>query len=133
MVSDTTIKGLRQIPDLMLDWYSELAEGKEAQAMRVPRVQFKVWRLMALVAGVAFLIPIGTWIRDMSYLRASLLDRAAAIGVNERTARKMISMPNIAPESYEYWSAYVDQCARLRRHCERAASRPWRVRGPDPR
>jgi hypothetical protein len=100
--------------------------------MRVPRVQFAVWRLMALVAGVAFLIPVGTKVRDMWYLRNSLLDRAARIGVNEQTARKMISMPNIAPESRMSWSAYVDHCTRLRQHCERAASRPWLVPGPDP-
>ena len=101
--------------------------------MRVPRVQFTVRQLMALVAGVAFLIPIGIWVRDMSYRRAYLLDRAALIGVNERKARQFISMPNIAPASYEYWIAYADQCARVRRHCERAAARPWRDPGPDPR
>ena len=101
--------------------------------MRVPRVQFTVRQLMALVAGVAFLIPIGIWVWDMSYRRAYLLDRAALIGVNERTARQFISMPNIAPASYEYWIAYADQCARVRRHCERAAARPWRDPGPDRR
>jgi hypothetical protein len=101
--------------------------------MRFPRVQFTVWRLMALTAGIAILIPIGTSVRDMWYIRASMLDRAATIRANERTARGFLSMPKIAPSSYEYWSAYVDRSARLRRHCERAAARPWRVPGPDPR
>jgi len=87
---------------------------------------------MALIAVVAFLIPIGTWVRDMWYRRAYLLDRAARIGVNERTARKSISMPNVAPEWYEYWITYADQCARIRRHCERAAARPWSDPGADP-
>jgi hypothetical protein len=100
--------------------------------MRVSRVQFALWRLMALIAGVAFLIRIGTWIGDIWYRRASLLDRAARIGVNERSALKLISMPNVAPEWHEYWTGYADQCARLRRHCERAATRPWRDPGPDP-
>jgi hypothetical protein len=100
--------------------------------MRIPRVQFTLRRLMALIAVVALLIPIGTWVRDMWYRRAYLLDRAARIGVNEQSARKIISMPNIAPESYEYWSAYADQCARVRQHSERAAARPWRLPGPDP-
>jgi hypothetical protein len=115
-----------------LSYGPDFPAGKEAKRMRVPRVQFTVRRLMALNAGVAFLIPIGTSVQEMWYLRAYLLDRAAKIGVNERTARRMISTPNIAPKSYEYWSAYVDQCARIRRHCERAAARPWRVPGPDP-
>ncbi len=69
--------------------------------MRVPRVQFTVRRLMALIAGVALLIPIGTWVRDMWYRRAHVLDRAAGIRVNELKARKLISMPNVAPGSYE--------------------------------
>jgi hypothetical protein len=101
--------------------------------MRLRRVQFTVRQLMALVAGVAFLIPIGTWSWEMWHRRAYLLDRAAVIGVNERMARKFISMPNIAPVSYEYWTDYADQCARVRRHCERAAACPWREPGPDPR
>jgi hypothetical protein len=33
---------------------------------------------------------------------------------------KLIS-PNVAPYWYEYWTAYADQCARVRRHCERPA------------
>jgi hypothetical protein len=103
-----------------------------AHLARASRYQFTLWRLMALIAGVAFLIPIGTSVRDMWYRRVSLLDRAANIAVNEGRARKFISVPNIAPESYEYWSAYVAQCARLRRHCERAATRPWNNPGPDP-
>jgi hypothetical protein len=100
--------------------------------MRVPRVQFRVRRLMALVAGVAFLMPIGMWVRDMWWRRVSLLDGAANVAVNERTARKLLSLPNIAPHSYEYWSAYADHCTRVRRHRERAAATPWRDPGPDP-
>jgi len=100
--------------------------------MRVPRVQFTVRRLMALIAGVALLIPIATWVRDMGYRRAYLVDRAARIGVNERKARKLISMPNVAPASYEYWTAYADQCTRVRQHCEWAAARPWSDPGPHP-
>ena len=68
----------------------------------------------------------------MWYRRAYLLDRASRIAVNERSARSFISMSNIAPHSYEYWTAYADQCARVREHCERAAARPWRDPGPDP-
>ncbi len=100
--------------------------------MRFPCVQFTLRRLMAVIAGVAIVIPVGTRVRDMWRLRASLLDRAAQIGANERTARNMIAVPNVAPESYEYWTAYIDQCVRLRRHAERAAARPWRNPGPDP-
>ena len=65
--------------------------------MRVPRVQFRVRRLMALVAGVAFLMPIGMWVRDMWWRRVYLLDGAAIVAVNERTARKLLSLPNVAP------------------------------------
>ena len=54
--------------------------------MRVPRVQFRVRRLMALVTGVAFLMPIGMWVRDMWWRRVYLLDGAAIVAVNERTA-----------------------------------------------
>jgi hypothetical protein len=100
--------------------------------MRGPRMQFTLRRLMALIAVVAFLIPIGTWVREMWWLRNNLLDRVATIGRNEQTARNFLSMPNIEPKSYEYWRAYVDQCARIRRHCERAAATPWRNPGPDP-
>ncbi len=100
--------------------------------MRVPRVQFTLHWLMALIAAVAMLIPIGTGLLDMWYRRGYLLDRAAMIAVNERKARKFISMPNIAPEWYSYWTAYADRCTLLRRHCERAATRPWSDPGPDP-
>jgi hypothetical protein len=100
--------------------------------MRVPRVQFTVRWLMALTAAVAFLIPIGTSLREMWDRRASLLARAGTIGANERTARRMISMPGVAPQSLEYWSAYIEKCARLRQHCEQAAACPWRDPGPDP-
>ena len=100
--------------------------------MRVPRVQFRVRRLMALVAGVAFLMPIGMWVRDMWWRRVYLLDGAAIVAVNEQTARKFISLPNVAPYWYEYWSAYADHCARVRRHRERPAATPWRDPGPDP-
>jgi hypothetical protein len=100
--------------------------------MRVRRVQFTVRSLMALIACVALLIPIGIWVRDLWYRRAYQLDRGARIGVNERKARMIISMPDIAPTSYVYWSAYADQCARVRQHCERAAARPWSDPGPDP-
>ncbi len=88
-------------------------------------MQFTVRRLMALIAGAAFLIPIGTWVRDMWYRRDYLLDRAARIGVNEQMARVCISMTDVAPEWHEHWTTYADQCARLRRHCGRAAARPW--------
>jgi hypothetical protein len=101
--------------------------------VQVRIVQFTVRRLMVLIAAVAFLIPVATWARDMWYRRASLLDRAALIAVNERSARSFISTPNIAPESREYWTIYADQCARLRQHCDRAAAHPWRGPGPDPR
>ncbi len=104
----------------------------KGQTIRVTRVQFTVRSLMALIAGVALLIPIGTWVRDMWYRRAYLLDRAARIGVNERLARKLVCMPDVAPASYASMSAYADQCARLQRHCERAAARPWSDSGPDP-
>jgi hypothetical protein len=100
--------------------------------MRAPRVQFTVRRLMALIAGVAFLITPGIWCRDMWDRRAYALDRAARTAVNERSARKLISMPNVAPASYKYWTTYADHCARVRRHCERAAAWPWRDPGPDP-
>jgi hypothetical protein len=100
--------------------------------MHQPRVQFTVRQLMVLIAAVACLIPIGIRVRDMWYVRVYLLDRAARIGVNERSARMFISVPNVAPEWYEYWTTYADQCARLRQHCERAAARPWRSPGPDP-
>jgi hypothetical protein len=96
-------------------------------------VQFTVRRLMVLIAVVAFLIPVGTWARDMWYRRVSMLDRAARIAVNEQSARNFISAPNIAPKWHEYWTNYADQCARLRQHCNRAAARPWRDPGPDPR
>ena len=65
--------------------------------MRVPRVQFRARRLMALVAGVAFLMPIGMWVRDMWWRRVYLLDGAAIVAVNERTARKLLPRPNVAP------------------------------------
>jgi hypothetical protein len=100
--------------------------------VRVPRVQFTIRSLMALTSSVALLIPTGTWVRDMWYRRAYLLNRAARTGVAERSARKIISMPNIAPHSLEYWTAFADQCARVRWHCEQAAARPWRDPGPDP-
>ena len=106
--------------------------GNNAETTRVSRLQFTMRSLMVLIAGVAVSIPVGTWVRDMWYRRASLLDRAARIEANERMARKLISAPEVAPASYASISAYADQCARLRRHCERAAARPWSDPGPDP-